>query len=160
MKNNNTSAILITGGENKIINTGASGAIPRKDMKRMNNHAKLYYDEIRNRTSDIEAISKNSGFPKNDIEKIKNHVFFNEYNLSEEAPTRFEPDYDMAVSWQRLVEGNDIREMDIILLNHELMEHELMTEKGLSYREAHEETEKKYNYSKHVKELNRKEGLQ
>lgn len=45
------------------------------------------------------------------------------------------------------------------MLNHELMEYELMTEKGLSYNEAHKITERTYNYAKYIKELNRKEGL-
>ena len=138
--------------------TGASGAIPRDDVKRMDEHAELYYEEIRNRTGDIEAIAKNTGFAAEDIKAVKNHIFFNEYDLGEKKLRRFAPDYDMAVSWQRLAEGKNIQEMDIVLLNHELMENGLMKQ-GLSYREAHDITEKIYNFTNYVKELNRKAGI-
>jgi len=65
----------------------------------------------------------------------------------------------MAVSWQRLNDGKHIREMDIVLLNHELMELRLMKDRKLSYGEAHRITEEKYNYKRYVDELDRKEGL-
>jgi len=64
----------------------------------------------------------------------------------------------MAVSWQRLIDGNDIREMDLILLNHELTELRLMA-KGQSYRAAHKAAAVEYDYAKYVRELNAKEGL-
>jgi len=62
------------------------------------------------------------------------------------------PDYDMAISWQRLIEGKSIQEMDIVLLKHELMEYGLMKQ-GLLYDEAHSITEKTYNYKKYTNEL-------
>ena len=138
--------------------TGASGAIPRNDFKRMDEHAELYYEEIRKRNSDIESIAKNTEFSVEDVRIIKNHIFFNEYNLGDEIPERFAPDYDMSVSWQRLIEGKNIHEMDIILLKHELMEYDLM-KRGMSYREAHDTTEISYNYTKYTIELNRKAGI-
>ena len=139
--------------------TGASGAIPRKDIARQEAHARLYYDAIRKRTGDVEDIARNSGFTVDEIKKIKDHMFFNRYNLGEAEPSLFDPNYDMAVSWQRLVEGKDIQEMDMVMLKHELMEYELINNQGLSYRTAHEMTELRYNYSNYVKELDRKEGL-
>jgi hypothetical protein len=139
--------------------TGASGAIPRNNIREMEAHARLYYTEIRKRKSDIEAISRNTGFSANDIEKVKQHIFYNKYDLGEEEPTCFDPDYDMAVSWQRLINGVNIREMDIVMLNHELTEHELMTRSGLSYSEAHVIADKKYSYSKYIHELNQREGI-
>ena len=48
------------------------------------------------------------------IYKIKRHIFVNEYDLGEDGRRRFDPDYDMAVSWQRLIEGKDIQEMDTV----------------------------------------------
>ena len=65
----------------------------------------------------------------------------------------------MALSWQRLIDGKNIQEMDIIMLRHELMEAELMINQGFSYREAHAKTEAIHNYSRFVKELDRKGGL-
>ena len=115
MINNNDSVADIT-------LTGASGAIPRNDIARMDDHAERYYDEIRKRSSDIEAIAQNTGFAVGDIRSIKQHVFIDTHDLGKKLPTRFEPDYDMAVSWQRLIEGKNIQEMDLVLLNHELTE--------------------------------------
>jgi hypothetical protein len=139
-----------------MINMGASGAIPRNDTAKQNQHAKLFYKEVRKRTGDIDSIAKNTGFSKNDIKKIKNHIFFNAYSLGDENPSRFDPDYDMAISWQRLTEGKNIQEMDLVLLNHELVEYTLMTEKGLNYRQAHEIAEHQYNFKKFVDELDRR----
>lgn len=35
---------------------------------------------------------------------------------------RFVPDFYMAQSWQRLIEGNNIQHHDLLLLDHELYE--------------------------------------
>ncbi|MCL2086061.1 MAG: hypothetical protein FWH05_00505 [Oscillospiraceae bacterium] len=138
--------------------TGASGAIPRDDIKRMDAHAERYYEEIRKRKSDIAAIAKNTGFSIENVEKIKQHVFITEHNLGKKKLLRFTPDYDMAVSWQRLIDGCDIREMDIVLLNHELTELNLMAQ-GHSYDKAHGIAEDIYNYVKFINELDAKEGI-
>jgi len=142
-----------------LISTGASGAIPRNDIARMDAHAKRYYEEIRKRASDVRAIAQNTGLTEEDIMAIKQHIFFNEYALGGKKPARFDPDYDMAVSWQRLIEGKSIQEMDLVMLKHEMMEYQLMSEKCLSYREAHDLTEQSYNYAKYVNELNAREGM-
>jgi hypothetical protein len=133
---------------------GASGAIPRNNLKEMDKHAALYYEEIRKRSGDIESIAKNTGFSIDDVEIVKNHVFFNQYNLDGKKLKRFDPDYDMAVSWQRLIEGINIKEMDIVLLHHELMEYNFMN-KGMNYDEAHRIAEKTYNYKKYADELDK-----
>ena len=125
----------------------------------MDTHAKMYYEQIRKRKSDIESIARNTCFSIEDIRKIKEHIFFNEYDLGDEVPSRFDPLYDIAVSWQRLINGSDIKEMDIILLKHELFEYELMNEQGMDYKAAHKIAEQSYNYSKFIKELDEKEGL-
>jgi hypothetical protein len=142
---------IIKSGGDIVVNTGASGAIPVSDHRRRNEHASRYYEEIRNRIGDIDAIAQNSGFSAQDVQKIKEHVFFNEYDLGENEPERFAPDYHMSLSWQRLIDGKSVEKMDIILLNHELMERDLMINKGLTYREAHALTEEKFNYSQLAK---------
>ena len=139
--------------------TGASGAIPRHDWTRMDAHAKMFYEQIRKRKSDIKAIVNNAGFTFDEIRKVKEHIFFNEYDLGDETPTRFDPTYDIAISWQRLIDGRDIKEMDMILINHELMEYNLMNQQGMDYTTAHHIAEKAFNFSKFVKELDEKEGL-
>jgi SPP1 gp7 family putative phage head morphogenesis protein len=150
--------VIIDIGSDEMDFTGASGAIPRNDLKRMNDHATLFYEEVRNRQFDVTQIARNTGFSVEDITLIKQHVFFNEYDLGREDLERFYPDYDMAVSWQRLTEGTHIQEMDIVLLNHELLEYSYM-QQGMSYDEAHRLTEKVHDYKKFVDELNHKEGV-
>ncbi|MDR1736168.1 MAG: hypothetical protein LBR85_04775 [Oscillospiraceae bacterium] len=138
--------------------TGASGAIPRGDWTRMDSHAISFYEEIRKRTSDVSAISRNIGMPETDISAVKMHVFFNEYFLGEDAPRRFDPSYDMAVSWQRLADGNNIQEMDMVMLRHELLELKYMAT-GMPYAEAHRLANEQYNYERYTDELDRKAGL-
>ena len=139
--------------------TGAGGAIDRNDSDRMDQHADLYYAEIRKRKSDIAAIAKNTGFSVDDVEKIKQHVFFNKYKLDGDELQNFDPSYDMAVSWQRLIEGRNIQEMDIVLLYHELIEHKIMTEQDAPYHTAHRQANEKYNYQVYCDELDRKAGI-
>ena len=139
--------------------TGASGAIPRSDQKRMESHAKLYYDEIRKRKGDVSVIAKNSGMTEEDIEAIKNHVFINEYDLGGPVPERFYPSYDMAISWQRLIEGKDIQEMDIVMLKHELLEYGIMRDEKLPYSQAHDKANERYNYEEYCIELDRRAGV-
>ena len=148
----------------KEVSTGALGAISRRDMQRMQEHADRYYTAIRNRKgdSDVVAIARNTGLSVEDVRKVKEHIFLNHHlGLDEdepEKPKRFDADYDMAVSWQNLEIGKNIREMDMVLLKHELTELELMN-KGVSYYDAHSEAEKRYNYIKYVRELDTREGV-
>lgn len=67
-----------------------------KDFKRCETHAKKYYEEIRNRNTDVAAIANNTGFDENKVNVIKNHIFFNKYDLGEEEPVTFYPNYDIA----------------------------------------------------------------
>jgi hypothetical protein len=66
--------------------TGASGAIPVSDGKRRNAHARLFYEEVRKRTTDIEAIARNTGWETAKIEQIKHHIFFAEHDLGYDEP--------------------------------------------------------------------------
>ena len=135
-----------------------SGAISRHDIKRMQKHADLYYDEIRKRTSDVTAISINTGYSENEIMAVKNHLFLEYHDLGRKNPTRFHPDYDISVSWQRLIDGKNIFEMDIVLLKHELCELKLMTE-GITYDKAYEIADNKFSYMNFIKILNETEGI-
>lgn len=129
---------------------GALNPESDKDFVRCEEHAHRYYEEIRNRKSDIKAIAKNTGYSEQEIETIKSHIFINKYDLGEDEPTNFYPNYDIAVSWQNLIEGKNIDEKDLILLKHEYYEYNLMKNEGLSYVEAHEKTQKLYNYKQAV----------
>ena len=118
--------------------------------KERDRHAQEFYESVRNRNKqhEIVKVSNNSGLSQSDVEKIYNHIFINKYDL-EDGRKRFDPNYDMAESWRRLSEigGKNIQPHDLVMLNHELMEHDLMA-KGMKYDEAHELTNKTYNYQK------------
>ncbi|GHU83301.1 hypothetical protein FACS189468_8320 [Spirochaetia bacterium] len=127
--------------------TGASGAIPVSDGKRRNAHARRFYEEVRKRTTDIAAIAGNTGWEAVKIEKVKSHIFFARHDLGYDEPVRFDPDYNMAVSWQRLTDGTDIQEEDYLLLEHEYLELSLMESKGLNYTEAHTKATERFDYA-------------
>ena len=53
----------------------------------------------------------------------------------------------------RLREGKNIKKHDIIMLNHELLESEIMADNsGITYEDAHSMAEKVYNYKKELLE--------
>lgn len=133
-------------GQESIISGGISGAITDIGCERANKHAFLYYEEMRhNRNSDVEKIAKNTGFSKEQILQIKHYLFIDEHCLDGEYK-RFTPSFEIAQSWQRLASTKEqIKPHDLTLLNHELMEVELIA-KGISQSEAHIITSRKYNY--------------
>ena len=51
--------------------TGASGAIPRNDLQRMDAHAELYYEEIRKRQSDVVAVANNTTLLNHELTELK-----------------------------------------------------------------------------------------
>ena len=65
-------------------------------------------------------------------------------------PEYFAPDYMMAESWQRLIDGRP-EHHDITLIKHEIMERQLVAS-GISQKEAHIITSEKYNYGKEAGE--------
>lgn len=111
-----------------------------------NKHAETYYESVRKRNTknEITKIAQNTGFSQEDILVVYNHIFENKYVLGG-VHKRFDPDYDMAISWERLFSGKNIQEHDLILFKHELMESKLMSQ-GVDYDTAHGETQKKYDY--------------
>lgn len=138
-----------TGG---VLDNGALNPERAEDFEAAQKHAFMFYEEVRKRKTDVDIIAKNVGWSKSDIELVKNHIFINRYDLGKSDKERFYPHYDIAISWQNLTDGKNITDKDIILLNHELLEYKLMSEKGMNYREAHKIAEKKYNYAKAVEE--------
>lgn len=96
------------------------------------------------RVDDSKQIAKNTGFSIKDIQTIRSHVFYEKHDL-DKGYMRFEPDYDMAVAWKRLQNG-DYLPRDITLLNHELLESQLEKMYNLTAREAHERAQETYNW--------------
>ncbi|HFI0147645.1 TPA: hypothetical protein ACGORI_000459 [Streptococcus suis] len=125
---------------------GAWNAKNDPDEIHRKKHAEQYYESVRNRSTvrEVTRIAKHTGFAEQDVQAIYDHVFENYYEL-EGGSKRFDPDYDMAQSWDRLFSGKGIQKHDITLLHHELMESKLMAE-GMDYDTAHKITQKKYDY--------------
>lgn len=139
--------------ESGIIKSGAiSGALDYEgeDEDRAKIHAERYYNSVRKMTTDVHRIAENTGFPEELIQSIKDFVFNEKHDLGDKFDY-FVPDYKMAQSWQRLIEGKHIQKHDLTLLHHEKMERELMKQ-GFSQDEAHSITSKKYNYAKEATE--------
>lgn len=138
-----------TDKNDKIIYGAISGALD-PDSERANAHAAKYYESVRKMTTDVEKISAATGFTKEEISKVKNYVFYEEHNLGDESPSRFFPNYMMGQSWQRLIDGKP-EPHDITLIQHELMERELVLQ-GYSQAEAHIEATRYYNYSREAED--------
>lgn len=133
-------------GGSGIINTGAISGALNPYSKEAEKHAIKYYEAVRHMKTDTKRISASTGISQDKIDKIKNHIFIAEHDLLT-GRKRFDPSYEMAQSWQRLING-DFKEQDIVLLKHEYAELRYM-EKGYSQNEAHILASKKYNYAKY-----------
>ena len=134
--------------------TGGHRYIPDKNEGIKGIKAAEQY-ELYSKVDDSELIAKNTGFTVEEIQQIRSHVFFEKHDL-DDGYKRFDPDYDMAVAWKRLQNG-DYLPRDITLLRHELLESKLEKEYNITAREAHELTQEKYNWAKQLmKETNGK----
>ena len=136
-------------GAYENLSGGIYGALD-PNSKRAEEHAERYYGLVRSMKSDIQRIAQNTGFRKEDIQQIKEHVFLNDHDLGVNGIRPFYASYEMSQSWQRLIDGKNIKPQDITLLNHEFLESVFMKD-GLKYDEAHTKAEKIYNYEKELK---------
>jgi len=135
-----TDIVIKSGG----ISGSLSGALDPLS-KEAEEHANRYYDSVRKMTTDVQSIAKNAGFSVEEIASVKDHVFYKEHDLGGDKKERFASDYDMAQSWQRLIDGKQIEVHDLVLLKHELLEIDFMR-KGYSQQEAHDLTNLTFNY--------------
>jgi hypothetical protein len=108
-------------------------------------HAKLYYEEVRHMTTDVQKIARNTGYSEKEILKVKNYLFMDAHDLSD-GYRRFDESFDIAQSWQRLM-LNQIEPHDLTLIKHELLEISLV-ENGVKPIEAHHYAENEFNYGK------------
>lgn len=127
-----------------------SGAL-NPDSKKAQEHAERYYEAVRKMKNDHKRIAENTNFSVEDVKQVKNYIFLEKHDLGGSELEYFYPSYEMAQSWQRLIDGKNIQKHDITLLKHEIMERDLM-KKGYSQKEAHKLTEQKYDYGKESKE--------
>ena len=125
-------------------------------------HAERYYEEIRNRApySDANKISKNiSEFNAEQVEEIRQHMFIRN-QPRDGGLKRFDPDFDQAQAWQRLVEGKNIWESDIVMLQHEFTELSIMRETGCAYEKAHDLANQSFDWFEAFNEEKERRGKQ
>ncbi|OKP85338.1 hypothetical protein A3842_07275 [Paenibacillus sp. P3E] len=97
------------------------------------------YEKFRNLgTRDVEAIAKNTGFPLSMVQRIKDHVF-NYTHIKDHGIGKFDPDYELAQAWERLMNGKYV-DSDIQLLHHEIFESKFEGIFKTNYRTAHDKT--------------------
>lgn len=129
--------------------TGISAGALDPNSQQAEEHAVRYYGLVRSMKTDCKRIAANTGFREKDIQRVKNHIFYEEHNFGDGDFGRFDESYEIARSWQRLIDGREIEERDIVLLNHEFLESIFMAE-GLIYSDAHTKTSVLYDYSKFI----------
>lgn len=138
--------------------TGALNDVNDPMGERRDLHAQMYYEEIKGRNKDtvIDIMAKNTGFERRTMKSVYEHVFENEHLFRDGKIKMFSPDYDMAQSFQRILDGKNIKPHDITLLRHERLEYLLMKKYNMVYEDAHELTDTKYNYVQELNEFLRK----
>lgn len=142
----NAAAKKYTVQDRKTVNAISGGRITNRYGTPAEKHAERYYGLVRSMKTDVETIAKNTGFSRKDIASIKNYIFIETHDLGDGRVSRFDPDFAMAQSWQRLISGKYYPH-DLTLLRHELYERDLIS-KGIAQREAHIIASEKYNYDK------------
>ena len=97
-------------------NSGAiSGALDPYSEKAQE-HAERYYQSVRKMTNDCKRIAENTGFEESEIKQIKDFIFMQKHDLGNNQLEYFYPSYEMAQSWQRLIDGKNIQKHDLTLL--------------------------------------------
>ncbi|MCI6559863.1 MAG: hypothetical protein MR434_00400 [Ruminococcus sp.] len=136
-------------------------ALDLSDILKRIDAAEKMYAEFRGMEDDIATIANNTRWSVEDIITVKNHVF-NDTVLKDDGYGLLDPDYEIAVAWERLIEGN-FYESDILLLEHELFEATYYNYfnpiNGCTLREAHEFTSHFYDGAKLIKELMKGGGV-
>jgi len=131
------------------------GGLKEKSPQAQKAYADTYYESIRNRAdpTDIEKITKHTGFSFNEITSIRNHLFINKHDLGEGDYNYFETDWRIAQAWQRMEQGwkdngmEAYRDIDILLLKHEIEELTIMAKFGYNALDAHRIVDVKFPWN-------------
>jgi len=108
----------------------------KADSLRAWDMAEDVYAAIRADSRDVAAIAKNIGWSESRVARIKDHIFFNEHQLSSSV-SRFDADPHIANAWNRLTQGDFVK-ADINLLRHEIFESKFEGIFKTPYRTAHD----------------------
>lgn len=108
------------------------------------------YDEIRSRGSDdVEAIAAKLGYKPKNVQKVKDHVFYNQHLLDLYGPEyaekgRFDADLQQGLAWKRLEMGIG-SDADKTWFKHEYAEQRHETKFDSGYKEAHERAQRHFD---------------
>jgi hypothetical protein len=113
--------------------------------------ANAAYKAIRESTTDVASIARNTGIKASSIQKVKDHLFYQEHLLDRYTDLgipaemrRFDSDQGIAKAWQRLESGK-YTQSDLQLLRHEAAEAYLMRKwNDQSYTRAHNRAEQRF----------------
>ena len=100
--------------------------------------AEREYTVFRERSDDVPAIARNTGWSEQRISRIKDHVFYDEHRL-DDGVRRFNADPEMHNAWQRMIDGEHTPS-DVKLLEHEYFESRFERIFRTDYRTAHNAT--------------------
>ena len=137
-----------------IIKTG--GKITQNNFLKVAEYeqqATRYYGERLLDDTDIVAISNHTNFSVEDITKIKKHMMSDVIKFKDGTAKPFDADIDQALAWKRLINGDNIKETDVLLLRHELEELTVMHEQNIVFEDAHLNANKLYNWEKAIEEF-------
>lgn len=138
--------------------TGGKQYIPYDEDDPKDVSAAKAYRRISRDNSDVKKIVQHTNFTEKEVQQIKRHIFYNKHRKYD-GYGMLSPDYDMAVAWKRLCDGNP-EERDILLLHHELLESTLEKEYNLTIAEAHKRAKKQFDWEKALIEAVGEDGEQ
>ncbi len=109
------------------------------------------YDAIRDSDTDVSMIASNTGFKPENIQKVKNHVFYDEHLLDRYVDYgipakvgRFDSTIEQANAWKRLENGT-YTDLDITWLKHETAERWYEKKYNSGYSEAHNRVDSRWS---------------
>ena len=158
-------AVAGPGGDLRDASHGGHANRPRDaaDYERQDRWANDAYDHIRENADadviashlhDVERLDGSTGFPADEIGRIRDHVFFEQHPLADYdggvVHRRYDASPDMAEAWLRLRSGRAQPE-DIALLEHESAEARYYdAHPGATYEEAHRAANEVSNWQNRI----------
>ncbi|MCL1988868.1 MAG: hypothetical protein FWG64_13010 [Firmicutes bacterium] len=132
----------------------SSGGRRAKTRQEKETHAEMFYESVRKRPHDYKRIAANTPFTEQAMYEIKQHMFFREHDLGGGDVGRFDPDFEQALAWQRLTQGNH-NELDLMMLRHEFVELTQMRLHGYDYATAHIISNRYHDWDAELRKLGR-----
>ncbi|PYC11604.1 hemagglutinin [Pseudomonas jessenii] len=128
--------------DGRTVGTGARELTVEEYLKQ-EKWAAGQYESIRTATDDVSTIAKNLGVPEFQVERVKDHLFFNEHTMRDGSVGRFDPDAGIAETWSRFQSGT-FKQEDIQLFKHEYFESRFEGIFRQDYGVSHDKTQIRY----------------